>query len=208
MHPILRFCLAAPAAAVFLLPVRAAAQSGNQSDIAFPNTTGSGAAGGSFAGPGLRSVNALFASDALGTRFRSAGVGCTVRTAARMYADSVAAAPRGAGSPAVLALLLGTPSADAAAVASALSRGAPRAQEEARRLSDALHGLYAPPAGCPDDAGEFPEAGRWREAIRAYHALLRALPDAVLAPPPAELLTVHDALQGVLLKSTRRPGRR
>jgi hypothetical protein len=153
-------------------------------------------------------VNGLFTSDASGTRFRSAGVGCAVRTVARTYADSVAAAPRGTGSPAVFALLMGTPSADAAAVASALSRGAPRAREEARRLSDALHGLFAPPAGCPDDADEFPEAGRWREAFRAYHALLRALPDEVLAPPSSELLTVHDALQGVLLKSTRHPGRR
>ena len=205
MHQSLRFCLAAPFAAVLLLvPARAAAQIGNQSDIGFPNTTGSGATGGSFAGPGLRVMNELFARDRSGTRFRSPGVGCAVRTAARAYADSVAAAPRASRSPAVDALLAGSPSADPAAVAAALSRGAPRAQEEARRLADALRGLYDPPTGCPDHAREFPEAGRWEEAIRAYRALLRALPDEALAPPAAELVAVHEALDGVLRKSTRR----
>ena len=208
MHRSLRFRLAAPLAATLLLAVGAAAQTGNQSDIGFPNVTGSGAVGGHLNGPGLRGANELFVHDALATRFRNAAVGCGVRSAARAYADSAAAAPRDPRSAAVYALLAGSPSADAGALAAALSRGAPAAAGEARALANALRGLYAPPTGCPDDAEEFAEAPRWEEAFQAYRAFLRALPDEALAPPAPELLAVHDALENVLVKSTRRRERR
>ncbi|HYW09491.1 MAG TPA: hypothetical protein VE913_21195, partial [Longimicrobium sp.] len=102
------------------------------------------------------------------------------------------------------ALLAGSPSADAAAVAAALSRGAPAAAGPARALADALHGLYDPRTGCPDDPREFAEAPRWEEAIRSYRELLAALPDEALAPPAPELLAVHGALRSVLVKFTRR----
>jgi hypothetical protein len=204
MHQALRFRLAAPFAAMLLLPALAVAQAGNQSDIGFPNTTGSGASGGSFAGPGLRTVSDLFSREGQGTRFRSSGIGCAVRTRARAYADSVAAVPRPVRIAAVDALLAGSPSADPAAVAAALAGRAPRAREEARRLADALRGLYAPPSGCPDRTRDYPEAGRWEEAFRAYRAFMRVLPDEALAPPAPELLAVHDALREVLPRSTRR----
>lgn len=204
MHQSYRFRLAAPLVAALLLSTGAAAQGGNQSDIGFPSVTGSGALGANMSGPGLRGVNELFARDSRATRFRNATVGCSVRTAARAYRDSVAGVPRDPRSAAVDALLAGSPSADAAAVAAALSRGAPAAAGETRALADALHGLYDPRTGCPDDAREFAEAPRWEEAIRMYRELLAALPDEALAPPAPELLAVHGALQSVLVRSTRR----
>ncbi|HYW09716.1 MAG TPA: hypothetical protein VE913_22320, partial [Longimicrobium sp.] len=117
MHRSHRFRLVAPLVGALLLATGAAAQGGNQSDIGFPIITGSGAVGGNMSGPGLRAGNALFARDSRSTRFRNATVGCSVRTAARAYRDSVAGVPRDPRSAAVDALLAGSPSADPAAVA-------------------------------------------------------------------------------------------
>jgi len=191
--------LAAAALLLAAAPIRA--QTGNQTDI--PIGPIGAAAGGSYLGPGLRTVNELFARNgADDTVFRNAGLGCAVRTAERVYRDSVAPLPHTPAEAAVLTLLgilPGTP--DPAAVAAALSHGADPASPfglSARALADALNGLMRVPEGCPDERGAYAEAPRWQEAIRAFNDFIRHAPDAAFSPPAPELVAIHAALQTVV----------
>lgn len=193
------FRVALPAALV-LAAVPARAQSGNQSDI--PPTIGGGAGGGSFLGPGMRTENELFADLGRRTVFRSARLGCALRTAESAYGDSVRSTPRTPAELAVFTLLGVLPGiADQTAVEVALAHGAAPGSEPGRaaaRLAAALNGLMRPQCGCVEKRDEYVEAPQWKEALRAYNAYLRVAPDGFFAPPAPELIAIHTALQHVV----------
>jgi hypothetical protein len=192
--------LAVSAAAALLAAAPAAAQSGNLSNITFPNITGSGPNGGSFLGAGLRTVNEMFAvgrNDAV--EFRNGRVGCAARGAARAYRDSVAQVPRSQAQARVDALLIGSTGPEA--VAAALSHGADAGSplgRLSRALADALNGMLRPREGCGGAVGDYPEAEQWERAIRAFNDYVKGAPDQAFSPPAPELLAVHQALNFVV----------
>lgn len=200
------------ALALLALSHPARAQSGNQSDNSGPNVTGSGAMGGSFLGAGLRSENEMFGRYADDVVFRNARIGCALRTAERLYVDSVSSRPRTQAENQVLALL-GIPDASAAAAASplvavagALAHG--QAPESplglaARRLATALDGLMRPREGCPDTRAGYDEAPQWQEAIRAFKAYVHDTPDLAFSPPAPQILAIHAAMQSVVANTLR-----
>ncbi|HEV7589100.1 MAG TPA: hypothetical protein VGO40_13380 [Longimicrobium sp.] len=202
-------------AVLALAAAPAGAQTGNQSDITGPVITGSGPAGGSFLGAGLRSENELFGRAADAVVFRNARIGCAVRGAEAAYRDSVAREPQTPAQRRVLDLLAvnaDRPAADpvAAAVAAALAHGADPGSPlgmAARRLADALDGLMRDRGGCAQARQEYTEAPQWREAIDAFQHYVHDAPDSAFSPPAPELLAIHAALQRVVEEALRRRGR-
>lgn len=198
-------------AAVLLAAAPARAQIGNQSDVGPPVISMGGE--GSFLGPGLRTENEMFAriNDA-DVVFRNAATGCAVRTARRLFGDSVATAPRTAAQLRVqtlLGLVQGTP--ETGAVATALAKGADPASpfgQSARALANSLLGLMATPCICSDDRDDYTEAPKWQEAIRAFNHYVRTAPDSAFSPPAPELVAIHDALQTVIWRTLSADRRR
>jgi hypothetical protein len=198
----------AVSAAVVLAAAPAGAQIGGNTDIGPPVISTAG--GGSYLGPGLRTENEMFAGSGDDVTFRNAAIGCALRTAERLFGDSLATAPRTRSQLRVqtlLGLVEGTP--DPAGVANALAKGADPASpfgQASRALADALVGLMRDRCACVDDRDQYTEAPRWREAIRAFNHYVRTAPDSAFAPPAPELLAIHDALQTVVWRTlaTRR----
>lgn len=198
----------AVSAALVLAAAPAGAQIGGNTDIGPPVISTAG--GGSYLGPGLRTENEMFVGSGDEVMFRSAAIGCAVRTAERLFGDSLATAPRTASQLRVqtlLGLVEGTP--DPAAVAASLAKGADPASplgQASRALADALVGLMRDRCACVDERDQYTEAPRWREAIRAFNHYVRTAPDSAFAPPAPELLAIHDALQTVVWRTlaTRR----
>ncbi|HEX9938211.1 MAG TPA: hypothetical protein VGB15_13845 [Longimicrobium sp.] len=190
-------------AAVVLAAAPAGAQTGGGTDVGPPTISTAG--GGSFLGPGLRTENEMFVGSGDDVSFRNAAIGCAVRTAERLFGDSLATAPRTASQlrvQALLGLVEGTP--DPAAVASALAKGADPASplgQASRALADALAGLMRDRCACVDDRAGYHEAPQWREAIRAFNHYVRTAPDSAFAPPAPELVAIHDALQTVMWRT-------
>jgi hypothetical protein len=202
--------LAALAMLALSHPVRA--QTGNQSDNSGPNVTGSGPMGGSFLGAGLRSENEMFGRYADDVVFRNARIGCAMRTAERMYVDSIEKMPRTPAELRVLALLdvAGARAAGDAspvdAVTLALAHGqAPGSPlgVAARRLAVALDGLMRQREGCPDSRAGYEEAPQWQEAIRAFKAYVHDTPDLAFSPPAPEIVAIHAAMQSVVAYTLR-----
>jgi hypothetical protein len=197
-------------AVLALAAAPACAQTGNLSDVSGPVITGSGPAGGSFLGAGLRSENEMFGRAGDLVVFRNAGIGCALRGAEAAYRDSVAGQPQTAAQRRVLDLLAvnaGTPSADA--VAAALAHGADAGSPlgmAARRLADALNGLMRDQGGCSQSREDYTEAPQWQEAIEAFQHYIHDAPDAAFSPPAPELLAIHAALQRMVVGALRRPG--
>jgi hypothetical protein len=137
--------------------------------------------------------------------FRNAATGCAIRTARRLFGDSVAMAPRTAAQLRVqtlLGLVQGTPETDA--VATALAKGAAPASpfgQSARALANSLLLLMATPCTCSDDRDAYTEAPQWQQAIRAFNHYVRTAPDSAFAPPAPELVAIHDALQNVIWRT-------
>lgn len=191
--------LAALAALALAAPARA--QTGNQSDISGPLSTGPFA--------GMRLENELFSHAGNAVVFRNARTGCALRGAEQAYRDSVSSLPHTPAEQRVLDLLAvtpGTPPADA--VAAALAHGADPASplgQAARRLADALKGLMQDRGGCGESRDDYPEAPQWQDAIDAFNDYVRTAPDSALSPPAPELIAIHDALQSVLTRALRNP---
>ena len=202
MPILLRAALAA--AALSLAPLAsAAAQTGNQSDVSGPNITGSGGAGGSFLGAGIRVENEMFIGRGGNALFRSARIGCPVRLAAREYLDSVAPLPPERSTLLVDAVLSDPGRSDLVeTLARNLSRGlSGESAAEARALAESLAGLFQTPCDCPVSNEAYTEAPRWEAAIRLFNDLVDDAPDAYLAPPPPDLVAVHDALHQVVTRA-------
>lgn len=204
-----RFALTAGAAALALAGAPAAAQSGNQTDISGPIITGSGPAGGSYLGAGLRSENEMFGRIGDDVVFRNARIGCGVRGAVDFWRDSVARVTRAPAEERVYRLLTATVDSVAitGAVAAALAHGSDAAAPlgvASRRLADALYGLMRDRGGCSPNRREYTEAPRWREAIEAFKDYVRDAPDRAFSPPAPELMAIHAALQSVVWNALRR----
>lgn len=140
---------------------------------------------------------------------------CAVGNAIELYRDSLEGAPRDdsvkvAAERRVMELLTTADSSTAApavrAVADAL-RGpyepGSRVGRAAQRVAEALLGLLQPRGGCAvgdDERREMGrrEASRWMRALRAYSDFIEFAPPGLLAPPPPELVALHDALESVL----------
>jgi len=203
-----RLILAAACAVLAAAPARA--QSGNNSDNGGFIPGGGGAQSGSFLGPGLRTENELFARAGGQVVFRNARTACALRGAERLYRDSVAATTPTAAEARVQALLGARDgTGDADAVAAALRHGAapdsPLGQA-AHTLADALNGLMRDRGACGATRQDYPEAGQWQDAIRAFNDYIRAAPDEAFSPPAPELVAIHDALQSVVYHTLRAPG--
>jgi hypothetical protein len=201
------FVLAAAAAIAAAAPARA--QIGNQSDTSGPIPTGSGPAGGSFLGPGLRTENEMFARTGNQVTFRNARTGCALRTAERSYRDSVAAVTPTPSEMRVQTLLGARDgAADPNAVATALAHGASPDSplgRAAQSLANALNGLMRDRGGCADTREAYDEAPQWQDAVRAFNDYLRTAPDDAFSPPAPELVAIHDALQSVVYHTLRNP---
>jgi hypothetical protein len=202
----MRFTLAA-AALLALAASPAAAQQVGNTDASGPILTGSGSAGGSYLGAGLRSENELFGRLGDDVVFRNARIGCAVRGAVNAWRDSVARETHTPAEQRVFDLLIaneGSPGADA--VAAALARGADGGSPLgtlARRLANALGGLMKDRGGCAESRQEYTEAPQWQEAIEAFKAYVRDAPDSAFAPPAPELIAIHAALQSVVSGALR-----
>lgn len=70
--------------------------------------------------------------------------------------------------------------------------------DAAHRLVAALAGLGADRPGFVDDRQRYINAVRWETAIRAYQAYLDTAPDALMAPPSAELVVIAVILDRVV----------
>ena len=184
-----------------------AAQTGNQSEVTGPIVTGSGPAGGSFLGAGLRSENEMFGRVGDQVVFRNARIGCAVRGAANAWRDSVAVLPHTPAEQRVFDLVTaneGSPGADA--VAAALARGSDGGSPlgmAARRLADAMGGLLRNRGGCSQSRQDYSEAPQWQEAIEAFKAYVHDAPDSAFSPPAPELIAIHAALQSVVANALR-----
>ncbi|HEX2211011.1 MAG TPA: hypothetical protein VHG93_25230, partial [Longimicrobium sp.] len=62
--------------------------------------------------------------------------------------------------------------------------------DAAYTLVAALAGLAADQPGYVDNRQRYRDGARWEAALRAYQAYLAAAPDALMDPPPAELLAI------------------
>jgi len=191
--------LAALASLALAAPARA--QTGNQSDISGPYSSG--------AFTGMRLENQLFSRAGSTVVFRTPRTGCALRGAEEAYRDSVLPLPRTQAEQRVLDLLAvtaGAPPTDA--VAAALARGADPSSalgRAARRLADALTGLMRNRGACGDSRDDYPEAPQWEEALKAYNDYVRGAPDSAFSPPTPELLAIHGALQDVVTRALRNP---
>lgn len=70
--------------------------------------------------------------------------------------------------------------------------------DAAHQLVAALAGLGAERPGYVDARQRFRDGARWKEALRAYQAYLNTAPDALMDPPPAELVAVAVILDRVV----------
>lgn len=198
-----RLTLAA-AALLALAAAPAAAQQVGNTDASGPILTGSGSAGGSYLGAGLRSENEMFGRIGDDVVFRNARIGCAVREAVNRWRDSVANLPKTAAEQRVFDLLIANeaaPGPQVEVVAAALARGADPASPlgvMARRLAVALAGLMRDRGGCPESRKDYPEAPQWQEAIAAFKAYVHDAPDSAFAPPAPELIAIHAALQNAV----------
>lgn len=194
-------------AAALLAASPAAAQTGNQSDVSGPNVTGSGGAGGSYLGAGLRTENELFSRAGERVVFRTPALGCTLRGSELAYRDSVLARTPSQAEARVQTLLglrEGTPDVDG--VARVLAHGsAPDSPlgRMSRRLADALNGLMRDRCGCATGRDGYDEAPQWQDAIRAFNEYVHDAPDQAFSPPAPELVAIHEALQSVVLATLR-----
>jgi hypothetical protein len=191
--------LAALASLALAAPARA--QTGNQSDVSGPYSSGPFM--------GMRLENELFAHAGNQVVFRNARTGCALRGAEQAYRDSVSALPHTPAEQRVLDLLAVTPGAPPTdAVAAALAHGADPSSplgQAARRLADALTGLMQNRGGCGDSRDDYPEAPQWQEAIKAFNDYVHTAPDSAFSPPAPELIAIHDALESVVLRALRNP---
>lgn len=194
-------------AALALAAAPAAAQSGTGSNTTGPIITGSGPAGGSYQGAGLRSENELFGRARQATVFRNAALGCAARATARSFVDSLAGRSETLARARVRTLMgiyEGTPPLDE--VAAALAHGAAPSSPlgvASRRLAVAVDGLLRNRCGCPGSREEYPEAPQWQEALRAFNAYVHDAPAEALAPPAPELLAIHEVLFTVVKGTLR-----
>lgn len=181
------------------------AQSGNQSDVPGPNPTGSGAAGGSYQGAGMRLQNELFDQANGHTIFRTAHLGCLLRSAEKVYDDSLARTSTPPSVRRVETLMRSAPStrspALADSVAAALARGAAPGSVldlHARALAAAVDGVMQDRCGCVGDRDGYVEAPQWQRALAAFEDYVHTAPDSALSPPAPELVAIRDALQTVV----------
>lgn len=65
-------------------------------------------------------------------------------------------------------------------------------------LVQALAGLAAENPGYLDERQRYRDGARWEAALRAYQAYLAAAPDALMDPPPAELLAIAAILDAAV----------
>lgn len=80
---------------------------------------------------------------------------------------------------------------EAQRVLSVLRQGRPgRPGDAAETLVAALAGLAAERPGFVDGRQLYVSAGQWAAAVQAYDDFLSAAPDALMDPPPAELLVI------------------
>ena len=208
----------AAAAAAAILAGPAHAQQGGQSDVSGPIVTGSGGTGGTYQGAGLRVLHPVFMELDGHIFFASRDVGCAVRATVddlRRRKDRgelhPRLAPRGdaaAATAAVWALLDATGDAGRAEdrVRRALLPPGTEGGDYERKVDELLRrirGLYVDAGECPLDPRNRAEAERWAQAFDAFDDLLDAMPDAVLAARPAELLALHAALAPVLEEAIR-----
>lgn len=91
----------------------------------------------------------------------------------------------------------GMDGADARRVLAALSGGEAHA-DAARLLVAALAGLGAERPGYVDARQRYTDAARWEAALRAYQAYLNTAPDALMDPPPAEMVAIAIILDRVV----------
>ena len=182
----------------------AAAQQVGNTDVSGPIITGSGPAGGSYLGAGLRSENELFGRLGDDVVFRNARIGCAVRVAVNRWRDSVANLPKTPAEQRVFALLVapeGSAGAEVAAVAAPLAHRADPTSTlgmMAQRLALSLAGLMRDRGGCPESRRDYPEAPQWQEAIAAFKLYVHDAPDSAFAPPAPELIAIHAALQSAV----------
>jgi hypothetical protein len=70
--------------------------------------------------------------------------------------------------------------------------------QAAEALVAAVAGLSAERPGYVDTRQRYVDGARWEAAIRAYEAFLEAAPDALMDPPPAELVAIAVVLDRVV----------
>jgi predicted outer membrane protein len=88
---------------------------------------------------------------------------------------------------------------DARRVLHALRGGQPGTENDAaQQLVAALAGLGEDVPGYLDARQRYVNGTRWEAAIRAYMEYLRTVPDALMDPPPSELVTIAALLDRVV----------
>lgn len=70
--------------------------------------------------------------------------------------------------------------------------------DAAQQLVAALAGLWAEQPGYVDGRQRFRDGARWEAALRAYLEYLRTAPDALMDPPPAEMVVIAILLDRVV----------
>jgi hypothetical protein len=70
--------------------------------------------------------------------------------------------------------------------------------DPAQLLVEALAGLSDDRPGYVDQRQRFIDGARWESALRAYQAYMAAVPDALMDPPPAELVAIAVVLDRVV----------
>jgi len=199
-----------PAAAALLAAAPLGAQP-TRSDVTGPIPTGSGIAGMGYPVVPVRDVEgALFRRVDGRTAFRSRAIADAVLAEAaaahqeacsgtlqppRDWPDTTALP---ADAQRVVCGLLARPGADgedALRVMSALRGGtAGQPGDDAEVLVGALAGLARSEPAFVGGRQRHVAGGRWEEAFRAYERFLDRAPDAVMDPPPAELVAIGAAL--------------
>lgn len=199
--------------ALLAAALAAASPAAAQSDLTGPLPTGSGIAGYPVV-PVRDLEGALFRRVEGRTAFRSQLVADAVLGAAALAQREACAGTlqRPAHWPDSLSLnaaaqrvvcgLLARPGLDtdeARLVLCALRGGQPGTDgDAAHRLVAALAGLTAQNPGYLDARQRHRDGARWEAALRVYQAYLDAAPDALMDPPPAELVAIGVILDRVV----------